>query len=144
MKEVNTKLLTRIYQDAKIGAMAIDNVIDKAKDDDFKGLLSRQKDAYENVAFRCEEIAKKGKTKLPDNSFFTKVKQNIMINMSLFMDDTTRHIAEIMITGTTMGIIDATKSLYDLSKADDEIVSLGQKLDTLQEQYIDELKKFLK
>ena len=77
------------------------------------------------------------------NSFFKKIKQTVMLNFMLFVDKTDRHIAELMITGSVMGIIDSIKSLYDLDKADEEIINLGRKLQAMQEKYVDDLKLYL-
>lgn len=143
MTDVDKKLLTRIYQDAKVGTLGSEEVLEKCTDEKFKALISRQMSSYDLIAKECETIAKSNKIVLPDNSFFKKIKQTVMINFSLFFDGSDRHIAEMMITGTTMGIIDAIKSLYDLDKADDEIVKIGKKLQSMQEKYVEDLKVYL-
>ena len=143
MTDIDKKLLTRIYQDAKVGTLGSDEVLQKCTDEKFKELISRQTSSYEKIAKECEAIAKENEIKLPDNSFFKKIKQTVMINFSLFFDGSDRHIAEMMITGTTMGIIDAIKSLYDLSNADEEIVKIGKKLQSMQEKYVEDLKVYL-
>ena len=116
MTDIDKKLLTRIYQDAKIGTLGSEEVLEKCTDDKFKELISSQMSEYDLIAKECETIAKSNKIELPDNNFFKKIKQTAMINFSLFFDGSDRHIAEMMITGTTMGIIDAIKSYTTLTK----------------------------
>lgn len=144
MNNTDKKLLTRIYQDAKVGTLGSDEVLEKCTDEKFRALISKQMDSYNLVAEECETIAKSNNIELPDNGFFKKIKQTAMINFSLFFDGSDRHIAEMMITGTTMGIIDAIKSLYDLESDNEEIVKLGEKLKSMQEKYVDSLKVYLK
>lgn len=143
MTDVDKKLLTRIYQDARVGTLGSEEVLEKCTDEKFKALISKQMSSYNVIAKECETIAKTNNIHLPDNSFFKKIKQTVMINFSLFIDKSDRHIAEMMITGTTMGIIDAIKSLYDLDSADEEIVKIGKKLQAMQERYVEDLKDYL-
>ena len=143
MNEQSQKLLTRLYQDAKIGELGTEEVLDRCTDDKFKEIISNQMSQYNLISKECETIAKTNKIELPDNNFFKKIKQVTMINLSLLFNNSDRHIAEMMITGTVMGIIDAIKALYDLSKSDEEILNIGRKLQTMQEKYVEELKKYL-
>ena len=143
MNDVDKKLLTRIYQDSRIGLLATEEVLEKCTDEKFKELISKQMTEYDVISKECETIAKAHEVKLPDNSFFKKIKQTVMLNFMLFVDKTDRHIAELMITGSVMGIIDSIKSLYDLDKADEEIINLGRKLQAMQEKYVDDLKLYL-
>ena len=143
MNEIDKKLLTRIYQDSRVGILATEEVIEKCKDESFKELISKQMSDYDLISKECETIAKSNKIELPDNSFFKKIKQLTMLNFSLLLDRSDRHIAELMITGTVMGIIDAIKSLYDLDEADSNIVAIGKRLQTLQERYVEDLKVYL-
>ena len=144
MFEASKKLLTRIYQDAKVGSLGSTKVLEKCKNPDFKKLIENQKNSYDKIIIKCRELAKLNEINLHDINFFKKIRQTTMINFSLFIDDSDRHIAEIMITGTVMGIIDALKSLYDLEKANHKVVELGQELKSLQEKYVEDLKVFLR
>lgn len=144
MIESDKKLLTRIYQDAKIGTLAIEEVIKKTQNEKFKELISNQQNQYDLIAKEADVIAKANDVSLPDNNFFKKIKQIAMINLSLLANCTDRRIAEMMITGTVMGIIDAIKSIYDLEDSESEILALAKKLQTLQEKYVEDLKQYLK
>ena len=137
------KLLTRIYQDARVGALGCQEVLKKCTNPSFKEVISNQMKEYTSVYEKCLEIAKLDGTKLPDNSFFKKMKQIVMINMGLLFKETDRRIAEMMITGTIMGIIDVIKAIYDLDKAGKEIMDLAKKQQLIQEKYLENLKSYL-
>lgn len=143
MNDTDIKLLTRIYQDARVGVLGTKEVVEKCTDKRLKEVISKQMAQYSTICKECEGIAQANAINLPDNSFFKKIQQIATINMSLFFNSNDRHIVEMMITGTTMGIIDAIKSLYDLDKADKEIITLGQKLHEMQEKYVETLKVYL-
>ena len=143
MNEISQKLLTRLYQDSKIGELASEEVMQKCKDANFKKIIADQLAQYKALSKECEDFAKANEFDVPDNSGFKKFKQTAMINMSLFFNCNDRRIAEMMITGTIMGVIDAIKALYDLDKADMEVLTIGKKLKTMQEKYIEALKKYL-
>jgi hypothetical protein len=53
------------------------------------------------------------------------------------------HIAEMMIQGSTMGIIDITKNLKEYADADKDISALANRLLKFEQQNIEEMKKFL-
>lgn len=143
MNEQSQKLLTRLYQDCKIGELASLEVLEKCKDVSFKEIIAKQLNQYKDIAKECEDLAKGHDIVLPDNSFFKKFKQIAMINLSLLFKGNDRRIAEMMITGTVMGIIDSIKALYDLSKAEAEVLNIGRKLQAMQEKYVEALKKYL-
>lgn len=143
MNEISQKLLTRLYQDSKIGELATNEVMQKCKDISFKKIILDQSEQYTQIAKECEEIAKTNDYELMDNSKFKQFRQKAMINMSLFFNCNDRRIAEMMITGTVMGIIDSIKALYDLDKSETEIIALGKKLKVMQEKFVECLKKYL-
>ncbi len=140
-KELN--LLNRIYQDAGIGMQSIDKVMKKIEDDNIQKLLDRQFDAYEKIAERCEVFAINDGVDLKDNGMFKKFKQTAMIYLSLWTDKTPRHILEMMITGTVMGIIDTIKSEKDLKPKNPEIKLLLEDFKKMQDDFYEKLKKQL-
>lgn len=144
METINIKLLDRIYQNAKTGSQSIEELLEKIKDDDFKSIVVSQQSQYDIVAKECEMIAKSKNTEPKDNNFFTKMKQSTMVGLSTLTDKSVRHMAELMMQGTAMGIVDIIEALCDYHCADEEILKMGKNLQTMQEKYFDELKKYLK
>ncbi len=59
------------------------------------------------------------------------------------MNKNTSHIAEMMINGTTMGIIDMTKRLNELDDADAGAKKLAEDYIVNEQQNIENLKKHL-
>lgn len=144
MKTVDVKLLTKIYQNAKLGSQSIEELLEKVKDESFKTIVSKQQSNYDLIAKECEMMANTANVNLKDNCLFTKTKQATMVGISTLLDQTTRHLAEMMIQGCTMGIVDIIKNLNDNHCAEEEILKLGKQLQTMQEKYVEDLKKYLK
>ena len=67
-----------------------------------------------------------------------------MLRAQAAADPSTTKLAEMMIRGSTMGTVQMTRRLHQLSgRADGELVDLGQQLLKAEEQNIQQMKRFL-
>ncbi|MDU4751981.1 MAG: hypothetical protein E6X86_13255, partial [Clostridium butyricum] len=73
----------------------------------------------------------------------TKLQSYIMINIQTLMNKTPSHISEMLITGSTMGVIDAIKNTKKYKDADPNILKLMDDLKIFEERNINQLKSFL-
>ena len=64
------------------------------------------------------------------------------IEMKTLMDDSTSKIAELLLQGTNMGIIEGRK-LLNHKNTDQEVHQLVQEYVTMQENAVEKLKQFL-
>ena len=71
------------------------------------------------------------------------MKQSAMLYVSLWTDKTPRHIVEMMITGTVMGIVDTIKAQKDLKTRNEELKLLVADFKKMQEDFYEKLKKQL-
>ena len=143
MQKNEIKLLNRVYQDATIGMLAIDKVLKKLKNEELKKQFKKQFDMYEKFSQKCDIFAVNKEVDIKENSFFQKTKQTIMLYMSLWMDSTPRHIVEMMITGTVMGIIDTIKVEKDCKVKDEELTAMVAEFKKMQDEFYEKLKKLL-
>ncbi len=137
------QLLNRLYQDANIGMQSIDKVLKKLEDEDLKKIFKDQFDAYQKIADRCDIIALNRDKEVKDNSPLKKIKQTAMVYFALWMDKTPRHIVEMMINGTVMGIVDTIKAEKDLRPKTEEVKNLIADYKKLQNEFYEKLKKVL-
>lgn len=139
----NTELLNYIYQNAEMGKDTISQLIDITEDEEFKKLLECQCNEYKHIFDlanqKLEKLNKEGK----NLNTLSKISTYIMINLKTLTNKTPSHISEMLIQGSTMGIIDATKRIKDYDNSDEEILQLAKKLLTFEERSIEEYKKFL-
>lgn len=143
MEKTELQLLNRIFQDAQVGMLAIDKILKKLENEKLKTLFKKQFESYEKFGEKCNAIAVENDEELKENSFFKKFKQSTMLYFSLWADKTPRHIVEMMITGTVMGIVDAIKAEKDLKTKNEEINNLVVEFKQMQEDFYEKLKKQL-
>ena len=143
MEKQENQLLNRIYQDATVGMLAIDKILKKIENETLRKVFSKQYDAYEKFAEKCDHLAESHNVEIKENSFFKKFKQSAMLYMSLWVDKTPRHIVEMMISGTVMGIVDSIKAEHDLKTNNEELKALVVEFKKMQEEFYEKLKKQL-
>ncbi len=143
MQKEELQLINRIYQDTTVGMLAIDKVLKKTKDETLKPLFKKQFDMYEKFSNKCELFAVNNDREVKENSFFKKLKQTTMLYFSLWSDSSNRHIVEMMITGTVMGIVDTIKAEKDLKTNNEELRAMVAEFKKMQEDFYEKLKKLL-
>lgn len=135
--------LNELYKIATIGSLSINKVLKKLKDETLNKQFKKQFDMYEKFANKCDVYAINSDVELQPNSMFKKVKQTAMVYMSLWMNSTPRHIVEMMITGTNMGIVETIKAERDNHVKNEQIVALTAEFKKIQEDFYEKLKKWL-
>lgn len=143
MEKNDYLLLNRIYQDCEVGMQSIDKVLKKIENETLKNQFKTQFDAYEKILNRADALAMSSNKELKDNNVFKKIKQTIMIYLALWKDKTPRHIVEMMIQGTVMGIVDTIKAGKDLKTKNEDISKLFDDFLKMQEDFYGKLKKQL-
>lgn len=139
----NAELLNFVYQNSQMGVHTLEQLIRIVEDDDFKKHLESQYHEY-------QEIHKAAQKALNENGYDEKgiskpdkIKAYLMINMQTLTDKTPSHIAEMLIIGSNMGIIDAVKNLKRYKNAEPGIIKLMERLLRFEENNVQQLKKFL-
>ena len=139
----NVELLNYIHQNSEMGKVTLKQLIAMVKDEDLKKTLESELNEYKSIFdlsdTELNEINKEAK----GINGLAKISSYIMINLNTLRDKTPCHISEMLIQGSTMGIIDITKKLKEYKDADKKILDLGNKLLQFEQQNVEELKKFL-
>ena len=143
MEKKEITLLNRMYQDATVGMLAIDKIMKKVSSETLKKLFEKQYGMYDKFADKCHSVANANDIELKENSFFKKLKQTAMLYMSLWADKSPRHIVEMMITGTVMGIVDTIKASKDLKTKNEDLNEMVVEFRQIQEDFYEKLKKLL-
>lgn len=139
----NTQLLKEIYEASAMGMEATKLVLPKVTDESLRGDIERQAQKYKGLAVKTEKmLAKQGET--PDAE--PAMKKAMLwgsVQMNTLVDSSPTHIAEMMISGTTMGIIDMTKKLNQLDEADAGAKKLAEEYIQGEQKNIELLKQHL-
>ena len=144
MQETNLKILKEIHKATKMGMNSISFVSEKLDDNKLKDNLSFQYTQYGQVMDRVNKLYE-NYGEIPENK---NVMNTIMgwtgVQMNTINDKTSSHIAEMMIEGTTMGIIEGRKLInQDADRASKDVKDLLCNFVTFQENNVEQLKKFL-
>lgn len=142
-KNINMHILDEIHKGAKMGMDSISFISEKVGDVNFKDNLSYQYNLYSDVLEQVNDVYIKYGDIPNDNSFMTQTMTWTGIQMNTLKDKSNSHIADMLIQGTTMGIIEGRKLLNNNPDADKEIVNILDNFVKMQENNVEKLKTFL-
>jgi hypothetical protein len=137
------RLLNDVYQNSQMGVAAISQVKNIIEDEKLSKHLENQQKEYQQIQDTARKRLYARETEQKDLSNMAKVSSHLTIGMKNFTDKSPSHISEVMIQGSTMGIIQATKNKSKYKNVDREILKLNEKLLCVEQNNIEELKKFL-
>ena len=110
-RSTEEKLLNNIYQNVKMGVDAINTLLPKVEDQAMRQDLTTQLLGYEEFSTQATKLLlEQGKTP-KEISAFQKIPWEAGIHMNTLRDRSNSNIAEMMINGSIMGIIDTTRTL---------------------------------
>ncbi|MGI6492504.1 MAG: hypothetical protein GX949_07445 [Peptococcaceae bacterium] len=139
----NAELLNFIYQNSQMGVETIKQLLSIVKDENFKKHLEAEFNEYEAIHSLARTLLNKNGLDEKGIGTLDKIKTYLMINMETLMDKSTSHIAEMLIIGSNMGVIDAIKNIRKYQSAEPDIISLMERLLRFEENNIQQLKTFL-
>ena len=141
--EENINALDEIHKGACMGMDAISFVLDKVEDDYLKKDLKKEYDEYQKIAGEIEKIYPNYNDGNPhETSKITKAMTWYGIEMKTLTDDTTSKIAELLLKGFNMGIIEG-KRILNQKNINKEVANIIEKYVEMQEKDVETLKSFL-
>ena len=144
MDEKNLKILKEIHKATKMGMDSISFVSEKLDDNKLKDNLSFQYTQYGKVIDRVNKLYENYGEIPEDKNVMNTIMGWTGVQMNTLKDKTPSHIAEIMIEGTTMGIIEGRKLLNnEAEQVSKDVRDLLNNFVTFQENNVEQLKKFL-
>lgn len=139
----NKNALDELNKGATMGMDSLKFIIEKVEDKDFKRVLSKQFDAYSKISKKVNKIYEDYADKTPhETSTMEKVMVWSDIQMKTINDKSTSKIAEMLLQGTNMGIIEGRKMLNN-KVLDKKVNDLIEEFVGMQEEYVEVLKSFL-
>lgn len=139
----NAEFLNYIYQNSQMGVNTIKQLIKEVDDPAFKKMLSSQLGEYQLINDEAtNQLHKNGQVEkgIPK---IAEISTYLTIVMKTLTIRSPEHISEMLIQGSTMGIIDVSKNLKKYPEAAEETKVLANKLLKTEQSNIDQLKNFL-
>ena len=142
--EDNVNALDEINKGATMGMNAIDDILDKIDSKEFKDMISKQYDDYKRISEHINEIYDNyNDDKEPhETTLMNKIMTNMSIEMKTLTDKSDSKIAELLLQGTNMGIIEGRRILNN-KKLDEEVSNILKDYVTMQEKCVEKLKDYL-
>ena len=140
---LNVELLDYIYQNSQMGVRTLDQLMKITNDTEFRKYLNSQYQEYLKIHQKASAILEKNGYQVIGITTWEKMRTCIMIKMNTLMDKSSSHIAEMLIIGSNMGIINGVKNLKKYKDAKPGILQLMNKLVETEENNVQQLKRFL-
>lgn len=140
-EEIN--VLDELNKGACMGRDAIHFILEKVTDEKLKKELERQYEDYKGINEKICKLYPEYSEKEPHKTnAMNKVMTWYGIEMRTMKDDTTSKLAELLMQGTNMGIIEGRR-LLNHNNTDEEVSDLLEEYVDMQEQAVEKLKRFL-
>ena len=139
----NRYILNEINKGIKMGMDSISNVSEKVQDDRFKQDLKYQYDEYNKILNEVNNELTNYDDFPKELNPMQKAMGWMGVELNTISDKSNSKIAEMMIQGTNMGIIEGVKLLNQNPEADTEVKNVLNEFIKFQENTVEQLKKYL-
>lgn len=141
--EENINALDEISKGSSMGMDAINFILDKTEDDNLRKEIESEYNEYKEISKKIEKIYHKYDDGKPHKTnAMNKAMTWSGIEMKTFNDNSTSKLAELLIQGVNMGIIEGRRIL-NKKCINEEVEGIVQKYEKMQEKNLDNLKRFL-
>ncbi|MBQ8911068.1 MAG: hypothetical protein IJY89_00685 [Clostridia bacterium] len=136
-------LYRKIYKNAMMGLGTTTHLLKTERGRELSDSLRCQQAEYtaicKNVQNRMDDRGRRVK----GLSMMEKMRTDGMVSLNLMMNDSDSHVAQMLMTGSTMGVINAEKELKKYPKADPYAKALMRHLSDFERDTLDKMKGFL-
>lgn len=137
------QLLQDIVRNARTGESGVSQLMEKTDDQRMRKELNREKTDYQSMAERAEQTLKAMGGKIEPLGKMAQMGMWIGTQLNTMTNKTNAHIAEIIIQGANMGVIELTKSRSAYAEADKKAQDIAAEFITRQQAIIERQKAFL-
>lgn len=142
MKE-NINAIDELNKGASMGMDAIYFVLDKVEDQEFKKTLELEYNKYKDISRRATKLYSEYSSDKPhETNTMNKAMTWWGIEIRTLTDKSNSKIAELLLQGTNMGIIEGRKLLNN-KDVDKKVNKLISEFVTMQEDSVEKLKTYL-
>jgi len=140
----NLNILDEVNKGATMGINAITYVFPKAKDSDFKKVLNVERNKYEKISERVNDLYSNYSQKEPhETNTMEKMMTWYGIQMNTLKDDSTSKLSELLMQGTNMGIIEGRRLINQNTYIAQDVKDILNDFVVMQEDSVETLKKYL-
>lgn len=142
----NNELLEYIYQNSEMAKFTLEKLLNELKGKDNK-IIKDVEDVlkkYEIYYKSLKKELKKESIKPKDSSLLSKMGASMEIKKEVISDNSDASIADMLIKGMSMGVLDIEKKLSQYDEiANKKTIKLAKEFLKFQQESITQLKKYL-
>lgn len=140
---INLTILNEAGKAAKMGMDSINYISEKVGDETMRSNLSTQYNGYQNILQKIDTQFEKYGEIPDDESLRDKMMLWSGVQFNTITDKSNSHIAEMMIQGNIMGIVECQKLLNHNPRAEQPVKDILNNFVTFQNNNIEKMKEFL-
>ena len=141
--EDDVNVLDELNKGTCMGRDAIKMILDKVNDEGLRKELEKEYNNYKELSDRIVELYPEYDEGEPhETNILNKAMTWYGIEMKTLLDDTSSKLAELIMQGVNMGIIEGRR-LLNSKDIDEQVHELTQRYVDMQEESVENLKKFL-
>lgn len=144
MENQNLNILDEVNKGVTMGMDAISYVSEKVSDSKFKEVIDIEYNKYKKISQRVNNLYANYTDKEPhETNAMNKMMTWYGIQMKTITDDTTSKLAELLMQGTNMGIIEGRRLMNQNMNVVPDVKNILNDFVVMQEDSVETLKKYL-
>lgn len=143
MSNDTVKLLRECNAGCKSATNSMEQVLRYLDNEDLKMLIDEYNDKHIKLGDECHQMLNELDEEEKDPDKMAKTFSWISTEVKLMMDDNSQKIAELMIDGCNLGIKSLSKYINQYKNASNESVDLAKRLIKIEQEFMNELLKYL-
>lgn len=139
----NINTLDELNKGCSMGIDALNVILSKVDDNKFKDLLEKQKIEYKDLSDKISDLYEEySDQEISHTNIMEKAMTWYGIEKDTITDSSISNLADLLIRGTNMGIIEG-KKLLNNKTMDKKVHKICSEYVKMQELYLDKLKEYL-
>ncbi|MDD3369941.1 MAG: hypothetical protein PHP50_13860 [Lachnospiraceae bacterium] len=143
MQKEDERVYQQIQKNTEMAIKTISELEQQVEDRDFSRQLARESIKYSELYNRALSRLVDDKKESYHGNYLQDMVLKSFIRAGTMLNNSTSHMAELMIEGTNRGITDMCKVMNHISQTDSVSVELARELMDFEENTIEELKRYL-
>lgn len=143
MSNDTVKLLRECNAGCKSATNSMEQVLRYLDNEDLENLIDEYNDKHIKLGDECHQMLNELDEEEKDPDKMAKTFSWISTEVKLMMNDNSQKIAELMIDGCNLGIKSLSKYINQYKNASNESVDLAKRLIKIEQEFMNELLKYL-
>lgn len=144
MDNKDIKIVNYIMQNCEMGISSLKKLREMLESNEMQQELSEELKSYKYIYDKASRVNENLHGERTPVNMMQKLMAKMGVTMNMMMDKSDSHIAEMLIQGTNMGIIELNKILNsNPDYSNEEILSILKELLEFEERRINKLKAYL-